>query len=950
MKWLVTFLIAWTAAAQPVDRLEDVRTADELIALIDEWARGPMPDIQSITFDNGVTSEGGLSLSVVRGGTGYNEAGTAVATNTARYGNSHRIAAAPAAPTTLGGFTSAAYRPLNSGLASDGTTPVLVERKGQATLYVHARTDPETYHAGGSTTGSYATTLGTNGDILNGQTSSNGGTAAIASHEFVPGSAAVWKGYVVVGCDHLYDDGGGFDSVGCALAYTTIDRLASSNPWILLAVTEPVNLGVAAHHQAWSLTKFEISATLCVFLWTDYGTSDREGGNAQASILDISSGSPVWTHIRLADSYRSGTDDDEHFHSAGLIIDGDGDWHFLISVGDGYERNRLIHRRLAAADVAAKNWSAGTTYTHGTYGATGISSSYVIENPHANLGSATAVWGDVAASAGRAYRHNQVINMVQYDADCSALLCGTDETAPGIVKVTWNDTLTCPEWHAPYLPAMSSASGDGVVNFVINGKPGGPFVAKIGADGWDDSGTGGSGEADLEACVIYSPDGDSWTQIIDHQQAAQYAAVLHSGKVYLGCAASGTAQYTTLPSTAARQPLQIASTAANSLASINAATFTGASTGVSITDLQSDLSDLPSAFSGEGPPCHRNNMMLWNVTGDLTANRNHYGQGTIATGLPDSFTDIHVRAWVRAVPFDNSTYANRATPSLWSRLQKTTSPNEASPGGAVLFDADSWTPVDLWFNHNQFSGTISGSWSLRWQLRAVGLSTDTAPGQFVMAVEGVYLDTGKIASHGGVAGSGSAVSEVATVTGITKRSTWSVYAEVEIPHDQWDNRTGGGPPGNAKTAGSSITNTEKPRLFWLDDSAGSDLVAVYARPDTYEVELDANGTTTASTGNDKYWRRGDVFLCVIICDGTDTVMHFEATDGTIKSVTVSNEAMQFDRIVSDDPALWHRFIIRDGVDPDPEGALRAMAANANWGGESAVGRSRDFRARGWGVR
>jgi len=753
----------------------------------------------------------------------------------------------------------------------------------------------------------------------------------------------------VVGCDHLYDDGGGFDSVGCALAYTTIDRLEDgTNPWILLAVTEEVNLGVSAHHQAWSLSKFEISSTLCVFLWTDYGTGDREGGNCQMSVLDISSGSPVWTHIRLADSYRSGSDDDEHCHSAGLIIDGDGDWHFLISFGDGFERNRLLHRRLAAADVAAKNWSAGTTYTHGTYGVTGISSSFVIENPHANLGSLTAVWGDVAATAGRAYRHNQVINLVQYDADCSALLCGTDETNPGVIRMTWNDTLGCPEWHTPYLPALSSNHGDGVVNFIIKGQPGGPFVAKVGGDGWDDSESGGSGEADLEACVLYSPDGDSWTQIIDHQQAAQYAAVLHEGKVYLGCSAAGTAQYTTLPTTAARQPLQIAGTAANVMSDVAASDLTGVSAGVSVTDLASDLSDLPAALNGEGPPCHRNNMLLFNVTGDLSANRQNYGNLTIATGLPDSFADIHLRAWVRAVPFDNSVYTNRATASFWSRLQKTTSPNEAAPGGGVLFDADKWTPVDLWYVNGQFSATISGSWALRWQLRANGLNTDTTPSQFIMAIEGVYLDTGKISSHGGVAAAGSAVSEVATVTGITKRATWSVYAEVEIPWDQWDNRTGGGTPGGSEQAGSSITSAEKPRLFWLDDSAGSDLVAVYARPDTYEVELDANGTTTASSGNDKYWRRGDVFLCVITCDGTDTVMHFEATDGTIKSVTVSNEAMQFDQIVSDDPALWHRFIIRDGVDPDPEATLRAFASNEAWQNAATGGRrtrSRDRRVR-----
>ena len=870
-----------------------------------------MTTYQSIAFNNSATAKGGVAFTLARSGTAYQEDGTAISSGTPRYADSKVFSAAPSL-TDISGFAGSSFRPLASGFDSDDTTPILIARKGVAELQVHARTDPESYWNSSDATGTTITTLGgTNGDLLTGQTGLNGGTAAITNHEFVPKAAYVYHGLIVIECDHFFFTGTAWASEGVALAYTTTDRLANADPWVLLAVTEAVNIGPTSHGQAWSLTGFQVSSTRVALLWTDYGTSTKDGGNANLTVADLSGGTWSFETCRLADDYRTGGTNDEHFHTSGLILDSSGNWQVLISLGDGFQRNRLIHRSLSASDVSAGNFGSGTTYSHATYGATGIAGSYTIQSAHANWSAESVVRGGIVyGSTNRALRHNQVINMIQMDTALSTLLCGTDETSSGIVKCTWDETHSVPIFDIAYLPQVSSSVGDGVVNFVVSGNPGGPFVAKIGGDSWDD--IGGSGVADLEACVVYSADGVAWSQIVDWQQAAQYAAVPHAGKVYLGAQSSGTPKYLSPPTSNAARPLQIASESANAIsASVSGA---GVSTNVTVTQLASDLSDLPTGVPA--PPCVRDRMFFVHSTQDASAS-NQYGNWDLATGLSSTASTIQMQAWVYALPYDGASHDNKSSAAIWMRFQQVSGGSGTFSLGRTVFDTGKWVPITAFAEMSSFSSAPTGPWTLRVQARANGLSTDTTPCQFIICWCAVETDASIYASNGG-----TGLSEVATASGWTKQSTWSLYAEMMIAEDQWDNRTGG----LISAAGTPVTYN--PSLFKAFDSIGTDTLEVKADLSGNRVVIASNAASTSGTANKKWWRRGDTFACVITCDGANTKLYYETTDGTIETVTLL-DAVQFDEIENVDPVLWRKFITKDEVDADPTATLKNGAAAWN---------------------
>lgn len=943
MKWLATFLIAWTATAQPVDRLEDVTTADELITVIDEWMRGPMPDIQSITFDGEPIIVGGLAFDLDRNGAAYQRDGTSRAADEARYAPPQLLAGAP--DWTDITSTASAWRPL----CVDDNGGVMVVRQGAgatAHLDVHARTDPDAFYNAGGTAGTYRTSLGgTNGDLLSGQTGANSETAAIASHEFYPVGAYVYDGQVAVLCEHFINDGG-WATRGVALAYNTIARLAAGHGWILAAVTEDINNTNAGQHgQGYTITGFEVGDDELYIGWADYSTDNKQGGLANLTRFVKSAG--VWgapEHIRLADNIRI-ADDLEHWHCVGYIVDASGNRHAIVSVGDSLDQNRMIHRSLSSAAAAAGNFGNGVTYSHPTYGATGIGGSYVIEEPHANWSSESVVWGGLAVSANHALRSNQLINFKQKDAACTTLLCGTDEVACGMYEMTWNATLGIPEFRVLYLPAATSGVGDGMVGFLVEGTVGGPFCARFSADaksgaGWADQNAGGSGITQLESSILYSPDGNKWTHAASMHEPSQIGACPFAGKIYAGANASGQPGYFTIPNTRTTAPLQICSTPANVLsAGLSVASITTGGVNVTLTDLAADGSDLPPEFNGELPPCDRTLMFTIN-TGDATADRNYYFQGTISDSIPNTWTSLELEVWVRAIRPDGSTYLNQSDPSIYIDFQCVTGSVFATTGGMTIVTAGEWTPIRIYATQAQMSGAPATS-QIRIRGRSVSLNNHTNPAHMAVCIGSLIVDG--VASSAGTAPGSAALDETATISGFTPRESWSAYGEILIPDNDWDNRVGGG--GTGTDAGTSMVSTID--LFRMQ-GVSADTFVFTADPKNNRFIASTDSASTNGTTGKAWFRRGQTVGVDVVCNGTTIIAYYRTEDNEVASITVA-DAITFSDIVGMDPIWWSRFIVIEGEDPDPEATLRTLAGTSPWQTAAGAGgrrtRDRDRRIR-----
>lgn len=903
--------------------------------------------IQSVVFDGETRANGGLAATIARSGTAYQDDGAARGSNLARYA-SPKIIAGREAPTAIPGFSGSSCKFFGASSDPSEAGAIMASRKGQATLYIYTG-KPEDYH-GGDTSKGYAFDLNAGQpDLLYGQTGAGDGTAAIANHAFEVQGGRSRGGLMLFHLDHKFDDGGGYDSVGAALAYTTADRLADADPFTLIAVTERVTTSSSNHAQIWSGQLYEWSPTLWVYAWADYANDERCGGNVNLTFIANPTTAPAFTTVRMRTHYRAPGADDEHAHCAGILRLSNGDLCAVWSWGDGLDRNRLEYSVLPSADVAAGNFGNGVTFSAAAgdaddataYGATGISGSYVIEQPHANWSVPAVAWGGVATVAGRAYRHNQLISMCQADADLSALLCGSDETRSMVLRMTWDEANDAPVFESVGVPAITSYNGDGVAPVTVSGHHSVGFVASVDGDSWDDAGTGGSGVADLEGAVYFSPDGEHWAHVFDQAHAGQFTApIIYRNRIYSGCSSSGSPKSVEVPRWRVGQPLQVASAPANTLAAtIAAASFAGASAGVTISDLASNGSDLPAGVPM--PPCDPSSMVMVNVTGDLSAARNVIGNVTLASGLTGTFTDMHVRMWVYAVPFDGSTFNNRASAALWLDVQDTVSGGVFSFGRAI-FGSGQWTPIGGLFLKSQMSASPGATWSPRTRLRADGLTTNTSPCQFVIAFEGLYLDGGTIRSSGTAPGA-AATSEVATVSGFVPTDVWSLYVEAQMPFDQWDNRTGGGPPGGANEAGAGITAT--PSLFKLQGVA-SDTLEVRADPANNRVQLVSDAASANGASNKAWWRRGDPMLFVVGSDGVNTFLRYLDADGTLATVQIA-DAVTFSELVTVDPTMLHRVIYKAEADPDPAETLRGLADRSFWkmrtGGIRTRGRGRRAR-------
>ncbi len=849
---------------------------------------------QWVRFDGSVETSPGLTFSFARAASVYDPAGQLLPPDVPRW----------APPTLFCGLprnerlaVSLATNAIAAGVDTDGNTPVyVINTSTNERLSVHfGKGAVEKAFRDRNWSGTYMlfhgdTSKGGRSNILWRQFGNNGGTPDIPTMAFsTTDGATVHNGLIVLGCDVLEQVDGEWTSRRAGLAFTTTDRLTQKDPLIIAAVGLQTDAADTMRGSPWAFSAFPISDDELIVVMTDYRRPVKTGGICYATRFLKVAGE--WTHetIRIA---RSETPTmTQHWHCGGLIRHPDGRETILISIGDGISDNSLIASTLAAGGA----WSNGVPIE-----GTGIDDRSRVYSPSADWTMPETVWGGVGDSPPQ--RHNQVISMVAADAGFSELLCGADETNAPILKLGYNPDTKMPEWTTLSLPSVTSAPGDGVLNFSMRGLPGGPYLGRIDAAAvtpWQAN--------ERETRILYSPDGTHWGQCFVASTSGHRQAVPSDGVAYIGSKALEGAGLRRLemPFSTLIRPLIIGSSQTNLMRPDMQIPQNRVDFGVIITAING-IENLPTGVPP--PPCDPSNMFrienysnagrlgLWHPASDLQD-----------TPAPDQ--SVLMRAWVYALRPDEPGQP-QTTAQLAARLSDSTLEHLNYWTDRADFESGKWMPFAIWA---KWSKTIDDTadplapeepWLPEVFLRTERQSNRTAFSRFLIAWEGLYLDTPTIQSNGLPARTDAATEDV-VLEGLDLNSDWSMLLVGMVPDDQWDNRVGG-----SGKKGSKTNSDHLPTLFTLEDSRSGDRFLFQANPPREGVFATLfNGSMVKPKFHDYavYWLRQSPVTVLIRAADAQIAVNY-SVGGSIPKTFSVNGTLNPDRLRLGPDPLWWRSV------------------------------------------
>ena len=248
---------------------------------------------------------------------------------------------------------------------------------------------------------------------------------------------------------------------------------------------------------------------------------------------------------------------------------------------------------------------------------------------------AASVWGSNDPDAPRLA--NQFVDAVAADAQLSALICSADENSPVIKRLEYDPDSKLCTWIPLFMPSVSSWANERPVSLSLEGYPGGPYVARLGAQSWAESGY-------PESRVLYSPDGVRWTQCLAPNERSQTPVAIADGRIWIGHVGdSNTLRRIDVPAIETGKPLELAGSGANlMLESLPMPTGVGA--GVQIDKL-SGADDLAPGMPP--PPCDDANIFLITNTQDSGTFGTWRPVGNRPT-LPRPNKSVLLRYWVGA--------------------------------------------------------------------------------------------------------------------------------------------------------------------------------------------------------------------------------------------------------------------------------------------------------------
>jgi hypothetical protein len=840
--------------------------------------------IQGAYFDDGISLTRGLTWSFSRPSEARNADGSVSPFDTARYAPPTMLAGAPTDLEVISAGNS--IGPLTAGYDADAVTPVLVvDHSGLKALDIHVghNADKLAYQQGdlSKTYRFYYAdpARDNNPNLLKGQIGLNDGTPSLPGYAFVAQGAQTHAGLIVVQCDVLHDDNG--DGVNykhwkTALLYTTIARLKSGlDPWIVAGVSKKPATGNPETGQSWSINGFALGADEYVACVSSYESSPKNGGHTYVARFVNQGDWGLADICMMAES----TAPSEHYHCAGVISHPDARMSVLISIGDSLNNNRLLARTLGAGG----DWSG-----EGTWDGSGINGAFEIKLASTMWTPATAVWGSNDPNLPRL--HNQAVDMVAADPQLSALLCTADEGNPAVIRLEYDPGAKYCLWTGLYLPSISSWPSERTVNLAIEGRPGGPYVSRLGAQTWQ--------SADfLESRVLYSPDGVQWTQCMAPNVRPQAPIAIADGRIWIGAVGINSGlRSIDVPSTLIASPLQLAGEGHNYLAN-SIAMPTNVGQGVVVTKLPGAES-LPDGVPP--PPCDDAN--IFRITG--TANSGTYGiwrPAGPAPTLPAPAKSVMVRYWLYLPTPDDVVFVEHASLSVWSRIKAIDGSGNVIIPKQARTDPGVWMPVTPWFTLDQFGGNpMADPWNVEIQLAAVALSPQPSPSDFLIAWEGIFIDPDTIDGHGADPQTPGAA-EIGAIDGWALGQHSTLVAYGWVPFDAWDNRMGGG----------LAFNEHRHPLLRLIDSKTNETLDVIAEPDTFGFGLVGDDSEQFDSGT-TFWLRGSPVLMGLVSSGGDVTLYMSVGGGPVRSVTLEDGAMSFDRVeIGHAPMLWRSI---EGVD------------------------------------
>ncbi|QKK07163.1 MAG: hypothetical protein HND58_02635 [Planctomycetota bacterium] len=509
------------------------------------------------------------------------------------------------------------------------------------------------------------------------QTGANGGSANTPDFAFAPtNGGSVHNGLIVAPCEVLEPVDGEWVSSRAALAYTTIDRLQRSSPWIIAAMGVPTNELDTARGSPWSYSAFPVSDDEFVAVWTDYRTPVKTGGIAYATRF-LRDGDGVWSASTIRVARSESPVVTEHWHCGGYIKHPDGRASIVVSVGDGIADNYMLARTKSPGFA----WASETAIPD-----TGIDERSRVYEPAASWSDVATVWGGVGTEP--CLRHNQVISMIAADTDCSRLLCGTDETGAAVLSMTYDPDTKVPAWRTLYLPSATSWPSDGVLNFSMQGEPGGPYLGRI-----DAASTSPWQAGQRETRILYSPDGEIWGQCLVAGTTGSRQGVIRGDVGYIGSLANEAAGFRRIDEPTARviRPMMLSPSTDNLLRETISKPTSGFDLGVDIVRLN-EPGDLPEGVPL--PPCEPGNIFK-------IENRSEGGRMGLwypvshFSDAPRARSFALLRAWVYALgPESDNDPATTA--QLTMRFSDETRERLDVRSGRLDFDSGAWTPFTIW--------------------------------------------------------------------------------------------------------------------------------------------------------------------------------------------------------------------------------------------------------------
>lgn len=844
------------------------------LAAIVAWLAGPASaqDLR-FRFDNQPILDAPLQFTFQRDASALRDDGTIAGPNLPRFRAPRLLSPLPEIVTVPSTANEPAINILAAGVAEDGVTPVWVVgffSKVKLQVYVgQLGGTPYDYLI------SYNWQKGNNLDGL-AQSVDNRPDEA-----WRPVSGAVCHGMIVLQCNVSVPLGPGWVANRIGFMTCRVADLAGPKNlwWRRHSVSDPlsplptgVGLGSVWSVQSWWSTQRDGSRpTKAWIAGTDYHSApNKDGGTYMLFPIQRSSEtSSDWTASPVVELPGRWNDPTlrSHAHSLGVTRFGTQGILALGSRGDstgssadyawtlGNEQNYALGSTAAPGGfnwfIAGPSWS-GPQIVHG-----------MVDFSMSNL--QTRIKG------------NQFVGIAPGPAN-GTFLVGADEVSEPFTQTNdLSSSVSTLRFTAPYrisqtLPVAGSGNESPWRHYLMFNirKPspnalGGPYIAQLSpsqndSDGWNNQ------------RVLYSPDGQRWTQAWAHQEGTQTPVWLLNNRIYVGSYGKHSGEglrSIAVPDLVDARPLTVAPGGRN--AAVATPQVSGAGTGVAVLTNPA----LPGYVTP--PPCSGPVYRIINSPPAPSVGSSALGTYRLASGIPAGSTKVTVKFWVRGdTPFESGRGDSlvlmaklkssnaQGTPNSIKTSVNSTSIDLSATGQwmpvILVTDLSKWAATNTWDASGGFLDMVlSNAWDL------------ACPTSFYLAIESVSWEPSPPYPSSVAT---TLPNEVAEISGFSKAGAWTAFVAGMVPEASWDGTWTGEVPA-PKPIFSIISETG---LSWVDVLAEQTQSAVLLRPGG----LAAGEAWTIAPYN--WWPGSPAYFAVTYCpEWHGFILHGSVGNSPIRS-------------------------------------------------------------------